>query len=344
MKDTYGYTPLSYELIELFRSGAPDFDAAEELIRRGADVNDQGDDQDENVLSEILMGYWWSSTADGTQEDCRNCMRDYKYCSGCEHNLNPNIGESMIKIIQFFLDHGFDVGRNGGTYGAQCLCALIFSSRDRYMIDATKLLLDARALNVSVDDIDVPGTPMHFVGEESCFADTCEENHYLGNIYEAMYQVYVASEAGKPYAGIDSFEAAIGKKILSVMADGDGDKPVFSEVDLPQSKHKNCFFCNLYLIFDGGYLICTKYASYWVDTVLPEKPLVDVSPVFSAILGHTIQQVTFGHHSVVKGTTHYGQPITTFHMDNGVKLTFTINFGEVEKPDYCSYFYFGDQA
>lgn len=343
MKDTYGYTPLSYELIELFRSGAPDFEAAETLIRHGADVNDQGDDQGENVLSEILMGYWESSTADGTQEECYNCMRDYEYCSGCEHNLNPNIGESMIKIIQFFLDHGFDLNKNDGRQGAQCLYALKFSSFDRYMIDATKLLLDAGAQNIPVFD-DSKETPKDLIGLEGSFQDTCEENHYLGNIYEAMYQVYVALEAGRPYSGIDSFEAAIGKKILSVMADGDADKPVFSEVDLPQSKHKNCFFCNLYLIFDGGYLICTKYASYWVDTVLPEKPLVDVSPVFSAILGHTIQQVTFGHHSIVKGTTYYGQPVTTFHMDNGVKLTFTINFGEVEKPDYCSYFYFGDQA
>lgn len=133
MKDIYGYQPLSYELIESFCSGAPNFDAAETLIRRGADVNDQGDDKHENVLSEILMGYWWSSTGDGVQEECYNCMCDNEYCSGCKHNLNPNIGESMIKIIQFFLDHGFDVNRNGGKYGTQCLYALKLSSFDRYI-------------------------------------------------------------------------------------------------------------------------------------------------------------------------------------------------------------------
>jgi len=341
MKETYGYQPLSYELIELFRSGTPDFDAAEDLIRRGADVNDQSGYQGENVRSEILTTYWRSSSADGAQEVCHNCMRDCKFCAGCEHSLNPNIGESMLKIIQFFLDHGFDLNKNDGRQGAQCLYALNFSSHDRHMIDATKLLLDAGARNIPVYD-DSDETPMDIIGEDSDFWDI-EAEHYLGNIYEAAYQVYVALEAGRPYAGIDSFEAAIGKKILSVMADRDADKPVFSEVDLPQSKHKNCFFCNLYLIFDGGYLICAKEASYWVDTVPLDKPLVDVSSVFSPIIGHTIQQVTFGHHDIVKGTTHYGQPITTFHMDNGVKLTFTINFGEVEKPDYCSYFYFGEQ-
>ena len=31
-ENTYGYKPLSYKLITLFRSGAPDFAAAEELI------------------------------------------------------------------------------------------------------------------------------------------------------------------------------------------------------------------------------------------------------------------------------------------------------------------------
>lgn len=38
MENTYGYKPLSYELIKLFRSGAPDFAKAEELIRPWAIV------------------------------------------------------------------------------------------------------------------------------------------------------------------------------------------------------------------------------------------------------------------------------------------------------------------
>ena len=56
MNAMYGYTPLSYALIELFESENPDFLTAEKLIQQGADVNDQGDDKSENVLSEILYG------------------------------------------------------------------------------------------------------------------------------------------------------------------------------------------------------------------------------------------------------------------------------------------------
>lgn len=343
MKNTYGYKPLSYELIDLFQSGEPDFEAAKDLIRRGADVNDQGDDKGENVLSEILMGYWQSSTAGGVQEECQNCESNAAQCAQCEHNLNPNVGESMIKVIQFFLDHGFDVNRNEGRHGAQCLNALTLSSFDRHMIYATKMLLDAGAQNIPVEN-DPSETPMSWIGTEGSFQDTSEHDHYLGNIFEATYQVYVALEEGRSYSGIDSFEAAIGKKILYVMADNDPGSQVFSSVDLPQSKHDNCFYCNLFLLFDGGYLICTKYANYWVDTVLPQKQLTDVSSFFTPIIGHTIQRVSFDHHSISKGRTFYGQPITTFYFDNGSKLTFTINFGEVEKPDYCSYFYFGDKA
>ncbi|MBQ9459736.1 MAG: hypothetical protein IJU66_07355 [Oscillospiraceae bacterium] len=342
MKNTYGYKPLSYELIDLFQSGAPDFAAAEDLIRRGADVNDQGDDKGENVLSEILMGYWWTSgTAGMEQEVCSNCESRPDRCAHCEHNLNPNAGSSMIEIIRLFLDHGFDVNRNNGRHGAQCLSALALSSFDRQIITATKLLLDAGAQNIPVED-DPSETPMNSIGEEGSYQDVCEHNHYLGNIYEATYQIYAAARDGRSYSGIDSFEAAIGKKVLYVMADCERCSPAFSSVDLPQSKHDNCFYCNLYLLFDGGHLVCTKYANYWVDTLLPDKPLTDVSRFFAPILGHTIQQVSFDHRSISKGTTFYGQPITTLHMDNGITLTFTINFGEVDRSDYCSYFYYNE--
>ena len=55
---TFGYNLHSWELITLFHSGPPDFTRAEELLRLGADVNDQGNDKNENVLSEIIEGYW----------------------------------------------------------------------------------------------------------------------------------------------------------------------------------------------------------------------------------------------------------------------------------------------
>ena len=125
------------------------------------------------------------------------------------------------------------------------------------------------------------------------------------------------------------------------MAEGESIDSVFTSVDLPTSKHKNCFYRNLYMIFDGGYLICTKSADYWIDTAPIDKKIVDVSEFFSPIIEHKICLVTFDHKSIKKGFTHYGQPITIFHFDNDIRLTFSINFGEVEKDNYCSYYYYG---
>ena len=67
-----------------------------------------------------------------------------------------------------------------------------------------------------------------------------------------------------------------------------------------------------------------------------------MSDFFTAIVVHEIQQVTFDQNILVKGSTFYGQPITSFCFDNGVKLTFSTNHGEVEKGHSCSYFYCGD--
>lgn len=346
MEKTYGYTPLSYELLHLFRSGIPDFEAAEKLIQQGADVNDQGDDTDENVLSEILGGYWQSGI-DHSREECQKCIKGfvggarYDSCPSCEHFLNPDVGASMIQIIKFFLDHGFDVTRNEGKHGAQCLRAVVLSSFDRGIIGATKMLLDAGAQNIPPTDYEPNDTPLRAMAIEGSYQEV-EGHDYLGNIYEAAYQIYDALEEGRSYAGIDSFEAAINKKILRVMAVGDNKDSIFTSINTPTSKHRNCFYHNLYMVFDGGYLICTKYGSYWVDTAQIGETIIDVSEFFLPIIGHEIRQVTFEHNALLNGRTYYGQPITSFCFDNGVKLTFSTNHGEVEKGHSCSYFYFDD--
>lgn len=339
MKKTYGYKPLSYKLIPLFRSGAPDFAAAEELIRCGADVNDQGDDKGQNVLSEILEGYWRSCAADMALEGCWDCHEDYEWCRGCPKSLNPDAGAAMLEVIRFFLSHGFDVNHNEGRHGAQCMYSLYLSTFDNRMIPALKLLLDAGAKNIPIED-DPYYTPIEAFHEEQSFQDTSEHNHYLGNVYEAAYRILAAVDAGRPYSDIETFETAVGKKILYVMADGKAGVPVFTSVDTETSKHDNCFYCNLYLIYDGGFLVCEKEAFYYVDAHLPDIPLVDVSDRFPLLIGQTINQISFDHHEIAKERIHYGQPRTTLHLSNGVKMTFTINFGEADRDHYCAYYYY----
>lgn len=336
----YEYGVLGEKMIELFSKGAPDFEAAEELIKQGADLNAEGNDDEENILSEILQGYWMSAQDDTDRDVCDSCDEDD--CDDCENNpnLNPYPGPSMCEIIRFFLAHGFDVTKNDGCYGAQCLYALTLSTFDRYMIDATKLLLDAGARNrtLSLATSDSDNTPWDSIASEGSYQSTCEHNHSLANIYEAIYQIYQAVEDGKPYSGIDSYEMAIGKKILKVLAEGNGEQPVFSPMVLPEFQKDNCYTRNLYFVYDGGVLITTNRGDFWTDTVLPDVELVDVSEYFEGVVGSTIKRFKFDHKSVVEGKMQHGQPITTIEFDYGRKVRFSINFGEVKEEDLAAYF------
>ncbi len=334
MSYDYGYGVLENKLIELFQSGAPDFEAAEDLIRQGADVNAVGKDEDENILSEILSNYWWTEQTDIACEDCEKSN-----CGGCELNKNPRLGESMCQIIRFFLDHGFDVNKHNGCYGAQCLWALTLATYNRYMIEATKILLDAGAVNRTVEErsTDQEDTPRSFVAIEGSF-QRAEENHAVANIYEATYQIYRAIEDGRPYSGIDSYELAVGKKIQKVLAERCGEGPVFYSMDLPMFKKENCFNQRLYFVYDGGVLIVTQYADFWTDTVLPDAELIDVSEHFEGIVGSTIERFVFDHRNVAEGRTFYGQPIIMIEMDSGHKVKFSINFGEVKREDCAAYY------
>lgn len=333
----YGYGDLGNQLIELFRAGVPDFDAAEELIRQGADINAIGNDDSENILSEILSGYWWSNYGDTICEGCDNCYKTL--CDNCEQNpnLNPNLGVSMCAIIRFFLDHGFDVNKRDGCFGAQCLWALTLSTFDRYMIEATKLLFDAGAKNRSISNNE-DETPWDFIATEGSYQGTCEHAHATANVFEAVYQIYQAIEDGRPYSGIDSYEEAVGKRILKVLAERDGNNPIFFAINRPEFKKTNCYTQPLYFVYDGGVLITTQHADFWADTILPTKDFIDVSEHFGGIVGNAIKSFTYCHRSVIKGTTHYGQPITTIEMDSGQKVRFSTNFGEVKDEERAAYY------
>ncbi|MBR3870845.1 MAG: hypothetical protein IKJ17_05025 [Clostridia bacterium] len=333
----YGYGRLEDELIDLLKSGAPDFPAAERLIRQGADVNAVGKADDENVLSQILEGYWWSQYDDFDSDECDDCEKED--CEGCnlKINKNPNLGQSMCEIIRFFLSHGFDVNKKDGCYGAQCLYALTLATHDEYIIEASKLLFDAGARNRTIS-YNSDETPWDFIGCEGSFQDTCAKEHSSGNIYEAVYQMYLAIEEGRPYDGIDYYEKAVGKKILKVIAVSDDDKPIFYDMDLPYFKKNNCFNSKLYFVYEDGVLITTEYADFWVDSKVSLDGGVDVSEHFPGIVGGTVKQFSFDSRDIVDGTTYYTQPITTIEMESGRKVSFSINFGEVNDDERAAFF------
>ena len=323
----YGYGELGNQLIELFSSGPPDFQAAQKLIQQGADLNAVGNDEDENILSEILYDY-----RDNIAQDDED---DYKHFSEEESDA----GQFMCQIIRFFLDNGFDVNKFDGCYGAQCLYALPLSSFDRYVIDAAKILLDAGATNrtASLNPAYDGETPWDYMSTETSYQSTCEHNYHLSNIYEAVCQIYYAAEEGRNYSGIDSYEIAIGRRILKILAESHGTQLTFCQITLPEFHSENCFTENLYFVYDGGALVTTRNGEFWTNTDLPNH-LIDISDRFRNIIGGTIQQITYDCNTIVKGTHFYGQPITMIEMSSGLQLKFSTNFGQADDETYASYY------
>ena len=85
-------------------------------------------------------------------------------------------------------------------------------------------------------------------------------------------------------------------------------------------------------------MITTEFADFWTDTVLPEDNLVEVSEHFPNLVGRTVKSFAFDHRTVVKGSTHYGQPITKIEMESGESITFSINYGDVKKEDRAAFY------
>ena len=314
------------KLIDIFHSISPNMKEAERLLDLGADINALNDYMDENVLSESLRAYDSNFFCEMGENS--------------ENSFDEKKANAMCEIIDFFISHGFDINGNNGCLGAQCLYALSFMTYDRYMLKVTKHLLDVGAKNRTIsDNADEDETPWEHVGAEGSYQDVCEGNHSLGNLYEALYQIYEAVDKGNSYDGIDSYECAVGKKIIKVLATPNNDNPsVFYSMNLPPFTRENCFTSDLYFVYDGGVLRTTKFADFWVDSMLPQVELVDVSQYFQSIIDKAIVNFSFSNRRVRKESTTYTQPITELEMEDGQCIKFSINFGDVEDENRVAFF------
>ena len=113
---------------------------------------------------------------------------------------------------------------------------------------------------------------------------------------------------------------------------------VFYDMEVTGFKQDNCFTETLYFIYDGGALITTQYADVWVDDFIPDIEMVDVSEYFPGIIGAAIESFSFSDNVANNNGRSCRQPIVTIKMDNGHKVIFTINFGEVEDKYRAAYF------
>ncbi|MBQ8648130.1 MAG: hypothetical protein IJ484_08320 [Oscillospiraceae bacterium] len=327
----YGYGELEDKLIDLFRSGPPDFAAAQALVDAGADVN-AAVPGDGNVLSECLQGY--RDTEHG--DDCDRCDPEDGQCVQCP-SKNPDPGRAMVEIVRFFLKNGFDPGRDGGRACRACLYALNFSTDDRYMLQAARLLLDAGIRAGWSPEGKLSGVLEH-IATECSYLQVCAKNTAANHLYEAFYELCRAAHEGRAYGGIDTYEAALGRRVLRVLADPCGGEWPIRPAEYGGKTWSNTFRGQLYLEYEGGVLIGNEYGDFWTDDHLPAGPLVDVSTAFAGVVGRCIEGFRFAARDVPGSGTSYTQPVTWLDMGQGRSVRFSDTFGEMEGKELVGWF------
>lgn len=92
-----------------------------------------------NLITEILKSI--SNNINDEVEDYRETTSTLAYII----DFFEGNGESLVKIIELFLEYGFDPQQNNYNNGYSVLSNLPWTTGDHYMINAAKILLNAGA-------------------------------------------------------------------------------------------------------------------------------------------------------------------------------------------------------
>ncbi len=287
----------------------PDYDKAKSILANGLDINaPMDDDEEENLLSSLILGYWMDE----------NDKRAKCY---------------LVDIIKFMIENGLDLTKDGGRYGAMCLYNLTFSTYDENVVYAAKLLLDNGARNIEFGKDD---SPLGAIGTEASYLNTCEEDSHLGNIYDTLYEIVDCADKGKDYHNIDLYFEAKEKSIHKVFKVKD-ERGIF-ELNSETSNHKNCFESRI--CFDMGdlFLVVDKWAGLTCYKQM-DVEIEDISALFKDYIGKTIKDFEFSYKEVEKGQYTYGQQTAKIILDDGSAIVFSDNYGEMD-DGYVGYFGF----
>ena len=295
----YVYGKYEDKLLDLMAEGNADFVQADKLIALGADINASGDNNDENILSYIILEY--------------------------RMNHRKNIGKKLYKIVEYFLAKGFDVNKNDGQYGASCLESLIFATFDSYTIDLAKLLFDAGARNIHYDDCGYD-TLQDWLSTESSFQRLCCDDEHLSNIFESIYQVFEAQKNGRDYHGVDWYGKATDQHICKVYAECSHYSDYTCNLYYENKQERLQFSDTIYMILDEGVLIIEPNLVMWMDNNLPDKTVLDGSDKFKSILGFKIEDITFKRNDFKIESRVFRNPTITLHLEKERRLELSLKY------------------
>ena len=240
-----------------------DFKKMEKLLELGADINGMADE--ESILAEVLCGYSMDTMGIAAE-------------TGIE-NPEEAIGKNMVRLIRFFLDHGYDVERNRGAHGTDCVFSLCLSTFDRYALEGLRLFLEAGTDVTREPKNDYDSTSLGYLGVEATLA-LFDEFFSSEVLFETMYTAAEHYSEGKPWSGIDMYDQCIGKIIHKVW--------VSEKQPIPFHRNEDCLEGFLYVEYEDGVLRIDREGIPMTDDRLPEETLQDVTHLFPEIIGKKI--------------------------------------------------------
>lgn len=219
-------------------------------------------------------------------------------------------GAYMPEAIRRFLKYGYDVSANDGRNGGIALSSLCWSSYDRYILDAAKVLMNAGAPVVyrSMDD-DPESEPegvLGSIGWKLSGAWVVDKDYDWANILEAYYTMVKAHMCGDDYNSIFCHQECLGCKLTKVEAIGTNAFNTLGAITK---------FAERFIMWFGDRpLVVSPYTEFVVDPTWVSKngeSLVSVDEFFSEILGATLLQFRY-----IDSTFCY------LEFDNGYRLFF----------------------
>lgn len=206
-----------------------------------------------------------------------------------------NNGEHLPEAIRHFLSCGYDVLANDGKNGGLSLSNLCWSSYDKHILEAAKVLMNAGAPVIyRCKDDDPDEEPQGLLGSidwKIAGAWSVDKDYNFANILEAYYQMAQANIVGKNYNAIYCFTDCIGLPVTSILASSKDSNNILSCDDgMVEFSEPLVMICGDKPLVVGPYIDFVVNAVYLEDN---KEKLVDVSSSFSKIIGSTLERIEY---------------------------------------------------
>lgn len=299
-----GPETLEYALVQSLGANPPDFAAARRLLAQGANINAVDDSNDETLLHRCIMDLYFG-----------------------------NESKFLPEMVRFFLENGYDVTRENGRFGAEALYALCWSTYDKMILDAAKILLDEGAdpLYSVADGEDVLAT----INWKRSGCIPVDDDLELECLFTVLYDIVEAKTLSKPYSGIQWWDEAVGKRIDNVYSCAPSEGEALFEFVTGSHQYQDCFKEDIVLLCEGIPLRLTNYCHAYVYPYGIPDNTVDISERCQSLIGKRIQTLRFSTNLVEQNRMRSHGSVLEVVIEDGTILTIRDN-GDQFGEKYCA--------